>query len=82
MLWSGLRAVIEPYYPKAGNAPTDLERMLRIQFLQHWFKLGDLACKGALYRYRQQDGTGASGLGHDCQMLMTNFPYPITTTWK
>ena len=44
--WAALCAVIEPYYPKAGNGrpPIGLERMLlRIHFLQHWFNLADLA---------------------------------------
>jgi IS5 family transposase len=49
--WTALCAVIEPYYPKAGNGrrPIGLERMLRIHFLQHWFNLADLACEEALY---------------------------------
>ena len=43
--WSAMCAVIEPYYPKAGNGrpPIGLERMLRIHFIQHWFNLADLA---------------------------------------
>jgi IS5 family transposase len=49
--WTALCAVIEPYYPKAGNGrpPIGLERMLRIHFIQHWFNLADLACEEALY---------------------------------
>jgi transposase, IS5 family len=49
--WAELEAVIEPYYPKAGNGrpPIGLERMLRIHFLQHWFNLADEACEDALY---------------------------------
>jgi IS5 family transposase len=49
--WADLCAVIEPYYPKAGNGrpPIGLERMLRIHFIQHWFNLADLACEEALY---------------------------------
>jgi transposase, IS5 family len=36
--WSALRTLIELHYPKAGNGrpPIDLERMLRIHFLQLW----------------------------------------------
>jgi IS5 family transposase len=51
MPWAALCAVIEPYYPKAGNGrpPIGLERMLRIHFIQHWFNLADLACEEALY---------------------------------
>lgn len=49
--WSALCAVIEPFYPKAGNGrpPIGLERMLRIHFIQHWFNLADMACEDALY---------------------------------
>ena len=55
--WSGLCrgralcALIDPFYPKAGNGrpPVGLERMLRIYFLQHWFNLSDPAAEEALY---------------------------------
>ena len=49
--WQDLCAVIDPYYPKAGNGrpPIGLERMLRIHFIEHWFNLADLACEEALY---------------------------------
>ncbi|MCC5045772.1 IS5 family transposase [Xanthomonas campestris] len=48
--WSALCAVIEPYYPKAGNGrpPVGLERMLRMYLVQHWFNLADEACEEAL----------------------------------
>jgi IS5 family transposase len=48
--WAELCAVIEPYYPKAGNGrpPIGLERMLRMYFVQHWFNLADEACEEAL----------------------------------
>ena len=48
--WSQLCAVIEPFYPKAGNGrpPIGLERMLRMYFVQHWFNLADEACEEAL----------------------------------
>ena len=41
--WSGILALIEPHYPKAGNGrpPVGPERMLRLHFLQHWFNLSD-----------------------------------------
>ena len=41
--WKQLCALIEPFYPKAGNGrpPVGLERMLRIYFLQNWFNLSD-----------------------------------------
>ena len=49
--WSRLLALIEPYYPKAGNGrpPKGLETMLRMYFLQHWFNLSDPAVEEALY---------------------------------
>lgn len=49
--WAELCALIEPYYPKAGNGrpPVGLERMLRVYFLQQWFNLSDPAVEEALY---------------------------------
>ena len=51
--WAELRAVIEPFYPKAraegGRRPVGLERMLRIHFLQQWYALSDPAVEEALY---------------------------------
>ena len=49
--WAELRALIEPYYPKAGNGrqPVGVERMLRIYFLQQWFNLSAPAVEEALY---------------------------------
>ena len=49
--WRELCALIEPYYPKAGNGrpPVGVERMLRIYFLQQWFNLSDPAVEEALY---------------------------------
>ncbi len=49
--WSGILALIEPHYPKAGNGtqPLPMERMLRIYFMQQWFNLSDPAAEDALY---------------------------------
>jgi IS5 family transposase len=49
--WAELCALIEPFYPKAGNGrpPIGMERMLRIYFLQQWFNLSDPAVEEALY---------------------------------
>ncbi len=49
--WVKLCGLIEPYYPKAGNGrrPKELEKMLRIYFLQQWFNLADPAVEEALY---------------------------------
>jgi IS5 family transposase len=49
--WDRLTALIEPHYPKAGRGrrPHDLERMLRIYFLQQWFNLSDPQAEDAIY---------------------------------
>lgn len=49
--WAALLALIEPYYPKAGNGrqPLGLEKMLRIYFLQQWFNLSDPQAEDAIY---------------------------------
>ena len=49
--WAELCALIEPYYPKAGNGrpPVGLERMLRMYLVANWFNLADEACEDALY---------------------------------
>jgi transposase, IS5 family len=49
--WAKLCALIEPHYPKPGNGrrPKELEKMLRIYFLQQWFNLADPAVEEALY---------------------------------
>ena len=49
--WARLTALIEPHYPKAGNGrqPMPLERMLRVYFMQQWFKLSDPQAEDALY---------------------------------
>lgn len=49
--WSGLVALIEPHYPKAGGGrrPYPLETMLRIHLLQNWFSLSDPVMEEALY---------------------------------
>jgi transposase, IS5 family len=49
--WGRLIALIAPHYPKAGNGrqPLGLEKMLRIYFLQQWFKLSDPQAEDAIY---------------------------------
>ena len=49
--WTRLLAVIEPYYPKAGNGrrPYELPTMLRIHFMQQWFGYSDAAMEEALH---------------------------------
>ena len=42
--WQNMTAVIEPFYPKAGNGrrPYPLETMLRIHCMLHWYNRGPL----------------------------------------
>src|SRR5579859_3351591 len=49
--WRKLCTLIEPQYPKPGNGrrPKELEKMLRIYFVQQWFNLADPAVEEALY---------------------------------
>jgi transposase, IS5 family len=49
--WARLLALIEPYYPRAGQGRQSLglERMLRIYFLQQWFNLSDPQAEDAIY---------------------------------
>jgi IS5 family transposase len=49
--WSRLIRLIKPHYPKVGRGrrPHDLERMLRIYFLQLWFNLSDPQAEDAIY---------------------------------
>ena len=43
--WQNMTAVIEPFYPKAGNGrrPYPLETMLRLYLLQNLYDLSDEA---------------------------------------
>jgi IS5 family transposase len=49
--WKEFCALIEPYYPKAGNGrpPIGVERMLRMYFIANWFNMADEACEDALH---------------------------------
>jgi len=51
--WRELTEVVEPVYPKVGELggrpPIELQKMLRIYFLQLWFNLSDPAVEEALY---------------------------------
>jgi len=51
MPWSDFCALIEPYYPVAGNGrpPVGVERMLRMYCVANWFNLSDEGCEDALY---------------------------------
>src|SRR6188472_2271089 len=65
--WRELCAVVEPFYPRAGNGrpPIGLERMLRIHFLQHWFNLSDPAAEEALYDSRAMREFASIDLGRE-----------------
>jgi len=65
--WSGLVGLIEPHYPKAGlgRQPHDLERMLRIYFLQQWFNLSDPAAEDAIYDSESMRRFARVELGED-----------------
>ena len=50
--WARLLGLIEPHYHDAGGRgrkPHELERMLRIYFLQQWFNLSDPQAEDAIY---------------------------------
>ncbi len=49
--WSRLEALIEPHYPKKGNGrpPMPLGTMLRIHFIQQWFRYSDPVMEEALH---------------------------------
>jgi IS5 family transposase len=49
--WSKLRALVEPVYadPRTRRSrPLELDRMLRVYFLQRWYRLGDSAVHEAI----------------------------------
>ena len=49
--WQDLVQLIAPYYPQGrnGRPPFELQTMLRLHFLQQWFKLSDLGMEEALF---------------------------------
>ena len=49
--WERLCALVFPVYPKAGDGrpPIDLELMIRIHCLQHWFNLSDPSMEESLH---------------------------------
>ena len=65
--WSQLTALIEPYYPKAGNGrrPYPLDAMLRIYFLQQWYQLSDPGAEEALYDIQSMRAFAGFELGRD-----------------
>jgi IS5 family transposase len=65
--WAVLVALIEPHYPRAGRGrrPHDLERMLRIYFLQQWFNLSDPQAEDAIYDSESMRRFAKVELGED-----------------
>jgi IS5 family transposase len=63
--WGELEALIEPFYPKAGNGrqPVGLSIMLRVYFLQQWFNLSDPGAEDALYESPVLRGFAGVDLG-------------------
>jgi len=49
--WRELLPLISPYYPRAGNGrqPMPMDRMLRIYFMQQWYRLSDPEMEDSLY---------------------------------
>ncbi len=65
--WKRLVALIEPHYPKAGRGrhPHDLEKMLRIYFMQQWFDLSDPGAEDAIYDSESMRRFAGVELGED-----------------
>jgi IS5 family transposase len=65
--WALLLALIEPYYPKAGNGRRayPLAVMLRIYFLQQWYQLSDPGAEEALYDIQSMRAFAGLELGRD-----------------
>lgn len=65
--WSRLLELITPHYHagKTGRQPHDLERMLRIYFLQQWFDLSDPQAEDAIYDIEPMRRFAGVELGED-----------------
>jgi len=65
--WSQLCEIIRPHYPtgEGGRPAIDLERMLRIHFLQQWFNLSDPSVEEALYESVSMRRFVGIDLGHE-----------------
>src|SRR3954453_6204436 len=82
--WPHLCALIDPFYPQAGNGrpPVGLELMLRIYFLQHWFNLSDPAAEEALYDSAAMRAFVGIDLGREPapdETTMCRFPHLLET---
>lgn len=66
--WGRLLALIVPHYhleTGVGRKPHDLERMLRIYFLQQWFNLSDPQAEDAIYDSESMRRFARVELGED-----------------
>ena len=65
--WPRLLKLISPYYHqgKTGRVPHDLERMLRIYFMQQWFNLSDPQAEDAIYDSESMRRFARVELGED-----------------
>ena len=65
--WPRLLELIAPYYHegKTGRQPHNLERMLRIYFLQQWFNLSDPQAEDAIYDSESMRRFARVELGED-----------------
>ncbi len=65
--WPRLLQLIKPHYHqgKTGRQPHDLERMLRIYFLQQWFNLSDPQAEDAIYDSESMRRFALVELGED-----------------
>jgi Transposase and inactivated derivatives, IS5 family len=66
--WGRLLALIEPFYPKAGQVgrqPFPLLVMLRVYFVQQWYGLSDPGAEEALYDIQSVRAFAGLELGRD-----------------
>lgn len=64
--WVELCRTVQKHYPQGdgpGRPPVELEKMLRIHFLQHWFNLSDPAVEEMLYDSRSMQAFAGIDLG-------------------
>lgn len=65
--WQQLCDAVRPHYPtgEGGRPSIDLQRMLRIYFLQQWFNLSDPGVEEALYDSSSMRGFAGIDLGRE-----------------
>lgn len=68
MPWGELRMAIDPVFSLPGNPHghrLELDRLLRVYFLQRWFRLSDTAVREELYDSMAMRAFACVGLGRD-----------------